>query len=146
MKKKPTSRPRIEDQRHYKKIGKLKKSIADQIHKPSVNIYVDDNHIKHIFNRHKDELEKIGFTPMMFVNAVVSNFNRIYKGHGNALQLVVWNGKANVAIVEINSALEKDFYEVKTAFVRKKRRFEKDVLLWKKSERNSFRAKGPTPF
>ena len=93
MKKKTVNRPQIEDQRHYKKIGKLKKSIADQIHKPSANIYVDDNHIKHIFNRHKDELEKIGFTPMMFVNAVVSNFNRIYKGHGNALQLVVWNGK-----------------------------------------------------
>jgi len=146
MKKKPANRPQIEDQKHYKKIGKLQKSIANKIHKPSANIYVDDNHIKHIFNRHKEELEKIGLAPMMFVNAVVSNFNRIYKGHGNALQLVVWNGSANVAIVEISSALEKDFYEVKTAFVRKKRRFVRDVLLWEKSERNSFRAKGPTPF
>ena len=65
MKKKTVSHPRIEDQAHYHKIGRLRKSIADQINKAPVNIYIDDNHLKHILIQHKKELAKIGFTPLI---------------------------------------------------------------------------------
>ncbi|MCL2414001.1 MAG: hypothetical protein FWC94_01955 [Bacteroidales bacterium] len=132
MKKRTTNRPQIEDQKHYKRIGRLRKSIADAIGKIPADIYIDDNHLKHILNRHKTDLAKFGFTPLMFVDAVVSNFNRIYQGDGDALQLVIWNGNAKVTIVEINSALKKEFYEVKTALTKEKRHLESKKLLWKK--------------
>jgi len=132
MKKKPANRPLIKDQKHYKKIGKLKKSIADKIGKETADIYIDENHLKHIFNDHKDELEKIGLTPLMFVDLVANNFNRIYKAKRNALFLVIWNGKAKVTIIELNFALQKSFYEVKTATVMRKDFFDKKILLWKK--------------
>ena len=36
--KTPTNHPRIEDQKHYKKIGRLRKSIADAIYQPAADI------------------------------------------------------------------------------------------------------------
>jgi len=132
MKTKTPNRPQIEDQRQYKKVGRLRKPIADLIGMTPANIYIDDNHLRHILNRHKTELAKFGFTPKMFVDVVVNNFNRIYQGNGNALQLVIWNGNAKVTIVEINSALQKEFYEVKTAFLKPKRQLENVKLLWEK--------------
>ncbi|MCL2413950.1 MAG: hypothetical protein FWC94_01690 [Bacteroidales bacterium] len=132
MKKTPTNRPRIEDQKHYKKIGKLKKTIADQIGRETADIYVCESHLKHIFNRHEAELASVGLTPQMFVDLVVINFNRIYKGVGNSLLLVLWNGKPKTTAIEMNYALQKGFYEIKTATVMRKDFFDKKTLLWKK--------------
>ena len=135
MKKKKISLSQVEDQVHYHRIGRLKKSVADQIHRRAADIYIDDNHLKHILLRHKDELEKVGLTPKMLVDLVVSNFNRIYKGHNESLQLVVWNGNAKVAIIEINSALKKEFYEVKTALIKAKENVNEADLLWVKKRK-----------
>ena len=60
MKKQTTPHPRIEDQGHYHKIGRLRKPIAEQIHRKSADIYIDDNHLKHIFAQHQKELERQG--------------------------------------------------------------------------------------
>ena len=131
--KKKTSRPRIEDQAHYQKIGRLRKPIAGEINKPSADIYVDDNHLKHILNEHKDDLAKVGLTPLMFVDVVVNTFNRIYKQKGRrSILLVHWNCVAKVSIIELNFALKDNFYEVKTAFIRDKDRFKDENLLWEK--------------
>ena len=132
MKKKKTTQSRIENQPHYTKVGRLRKSIATQIKRKAADIYIDDNHLKHVFIRHKDEIEQVGFTPSTFVDLVVNNFNRIYKGRENALQLVIWNGNAKVTIIEMNLALKKGFYEVKTATIKRKSHLENCVLLWKK--------------
>ncbi|MDR0438217.1 MAG: hypothetical protein LBH22_07965 [Bacteroidales bacterium] len=131
--KKKTTRPRIEDQRQYKKIGRLRKNIADQIRKPAANIYVDDNHLKHIFEKHTNELAKVGLTPEMFVDLVVNNFNRIYKSNNReSILLVQWNGTPKVAVIELNLAFKDRFYEIKTAFVKTKVSFKNLKLLWKK--------------
>jgi hypothetical protein len=130
--KKKTSLPRIEDQAHYRKVGRLRKPVADEIGKPAANIYVDENHLKHIFINHKNELAQIGFTPIMFLDTVLNNFNRIYKGNRNALILVKWNGTPKVAVIELNLALRKGFYEVLTAYVRAKGSFKNAQLLWEK--------------
>ncbi|MCL2416309.1 MAG: hypothetical protein FWD02_00030 [Bacteroidales bacterium] len=132
MKKTQISHPRIEDQKHYKKIGKLRKAIATHIGRKSADIYIDENHLKHILLRHKSELAKIGFTPETFLNFVLNGFNRIYKGKRDALVLVVWNGVPKVAVIELNLALKKEFYEVLTAFIRTKSMFKKENLLWQK--------------
>ncbi|MCL2681942.1 MAG: hypothetical protein FWE63_00485 [Bacteroidales bacterium] len=132
MKKKTTTQPRIEDQAHYYKVGRLRKSVAEQIRRVAADIYISENYLKHIFNRHKKELEGIGITPKVFVDLVVSNFNRIYKGTGRSILLVLWNGKPKVVAVELNFALKKEFYEVKTATVMRKEFFNDRNLLWKK--------------
>jgi len=132
MKKKLTTQPRVEDQRYYRKIGKLKKSVADAIGKECTNIYISDNHLKHIFIKHKNEIAQVGLTPLAFVDLVVGKYNRIYKGRRSALQLVVWNGSAKVVIIELNLALENNFYEVVTATIKRKSNLKDHDLLWKK--------------
>jgi len=133
MKQKQTAnRSRIEEQRHYRKVGRLSPTIAKAIRRKSADIYIDENHITHIFNRHEKELASIGFTPMMFLNAIINNFNRVYKGNRNALILVKWNGVPKVVIIELNLALKEGFYEVLTALIRAKKSLKTKDLLWQK--------------
>ncbi|MDR0436806.1 MAG: hypothetical protein LBH22_00735 [Bacteroidales bacterium] len=131
--KKKTTHTRIKEQRQYQKIGRLRKSIADKIGKPAADIYIDDNHLKHIFNQHKNELAKIGLTPLMFVNLVIDKFNRIYKQESRqSFFLVQWNCIAKVTVIELNFAFKNGFYEIKTAFTRDKKNFKKENLIWEK--------------
>jgi len=126
------NRPRIEDQRHAKKLGRLSPAIAKAIRRKPADIYITENYVKHIFNRHVEELRAIGFTPFDFAKEVVARFNRIYRGTGNSILLVKWNGAAKVAAIELNLAFRKEFYEVKTAQIRDKGNLKADRLMWKK--------------
>ncbi len=122
----------IEHQSHYQKIGRLRKPIADHIGRKPADIYIDENHLKHIFSRHKEDLAKIGLTPQMFIDLVVNNFNRIYKGSGQSILLVEWSGAPKIVAIELNLAFRKGFYEVKTAFMKPKNKFKQEYLLWEK--------------
>ena len=132
MKPNTTPHPRIEDQGHYHKIGRLRKPIAEHIRRKSADIYIDDNHLKHIFAHHKDELAMVGQTPRMFVDLVVNHSNRIYLSNKDSLYLVRWNCVPKVAVIELNLAFKNGFYEVKTAFIKSKHTFKNLKLLWKK--------------
>jgi len=132
MKKKTANRPQIEDQPHAKKLGRLSQSVAKTIGKKSADIYITENYIKHIFNRHIEELRAVGYTPFDFAKEVVTGFNRIYKGAGESILLVKWNGTPRVAAIELNFAFQKEFYEVKTAQIRAKANMKNLVLLWEK--------------
>jgi len=127
-----TTRPQIEDQAHVKKLGRLSPTIAKAIRRKSADIYITENYIKHIFNRHIEELRAIGYTPLEFAKEVVVGFNRIYKGAGNSILLVKWNGTPKVAAIELNLAFRKEFYEVKTAQIRAKANMKNLELLWQK--------------
>ena len=131
-KKRPTAKrtPTIEAQAHYQKVGRLRKPIADAINRKAADIYISDNHLKHIFNKHRAELELVGLTPKIFVDLVVSGFNRIYKGVENSLWLVIYNGSSQVVVIDMNYALKKGFYEVKTATVVNKNNLKSKELLW----------------
>jgi hypothetical protein len=124
---------KIQEQIHYTKVGRLRKPIADQIRRKSADIFIDENHLVHIFNRHRLELEQVGLEPKMFVNLVVNNFNRIYKGKGTSILLVLWNGNPKVTAIEMNYALKNGFYEVRTATVMRKEFFNDNALLWTKN-------------
>jgi len=132
MKKTPTTSPKIEDQRHVQKLGRLSQSIAKAIRKKSADIYITENYIKHIFNNHIEQLRAIGYTPFDFVKEVVNGFNRIYQGSGDSILLVKWNGAAKVAAIQLNLAFRQEFYEVKTAQIRAKGGLKDEKLLWKK--------------
>jgi hypothetical protein len=130
--KKTANHPRIEDQAHAKKLGRLSQSVAKAIRRKSADIYITESYTKHIFNRHIGELRAIGYTPLDFAKEVIVGFNRIYKGAGNSILLVKWNGTPKVAAIELNLAFRKEFYEVKTAQIRAKANMKNLKLLWQK--------------
>jgi len=122
----------IEEQSQYKKVGRLRKPVAVAIGLPPANIYLYEKQLKHIFHRHEKDLAYFGLTPKIFVDLVVGGFNRIYKGSGSSILLVLWNGKPKVVAIELNFALKKNFYEVKTASVYRKEFFCNKQQLWEK--------------
>ena len=125
----------IKEQKQYEKVGRLRKSVADAIGRKAADVYIDQNHLRHVFNKHKDDLAQLGLTPKMFVDLVVTGFNQIYKAQRNALYLVIQNGKSNVVVIEMNYAFKKGFYEVKTATVMRKDFFNGKELLWERKKK-----------
>ena len=121
--------------RALRKVGRLRKPVADAIGREAADIYIDQNHLRHIFNKHQEDLAQLGLTPKMFVDLVVKGFNQIYKAKRQALYLVMQNGKLNVVVIEMNYALKKGFYEVKTATVIRKDFFNSKELLWEKKKK-----------
>jgi hypothetical protein len=115
---------------NYAKVGRLSQPVAKIIRRKAADIYIDDNHLRHIELKHGKELAAIGFDAMTFVRLVVKSYNRIYKGTGNSLQLVIYNGKPKVTAIELNLVLKNGFYEVKTATTMKKSYLKEDNLLW----------------
>ena len=120
----------IKEQEQYERIGRLRKPIADSIGRKAADIYLDHNHLRHVFSKHREDLAELGLTPKVFIDLVVNGFNRIYKGTGHSLLLVIWNGKAKVVAIELNFALKKEFYEVKTATIYRKDFFKDENLMW----------------
>ena len=113
------------------KVGRLKMTIARKIKKKCADIYLTPNYLKHIERRHKTELEKVGFTAVDFVKAVVKSYNQIRKGSSDSILLVIFNGDLNYT-AGIDLCLSGDHWEVKTAEPRKKEDIIKRKLLWEK--------------
>ncbi len=121
--------------KHGNKVGRITQPIARIIRRKSANIYLTDNYIRHIFNNHAEQIEALGYTPKEFVILVMKDFNRIYKGNGNSLLLVKWNGSPKVVAIELNYSLKNKFYEVKTAQIRAKNSFNSKALMWEKQKK-----------
>jgi hypothetical protein len=117
---------------NYIRVGRLSLPVAKTIRRKAADIYIDDNHLRHIENFHNRELAALGFDALTFVKLVVSNYNRIYKGAESSLLLVIYNGKPKVTAIELNLILRQGFYEVKTATVMSKMFLQKKELLWLK--------------
>ena len=114
-----------------KKIGRLGQSIARQIHKKCANIYITNDHIVHISNVHKKELEQIGMSAFDYVKFVVDNYNQIRQGSADSLLLVVYNDKlSHTAAIALNYSIKDGFWEVKTAQPRRASEIKKKKLLW----------------
>jgi len=122
----------IKEQEHYQRVGRLRKPIADSIGRKAADIYVSENHLMHIQLEHGAQLATMGLTPMSLIGIVLGDFNRVYKGSGHSLLLVVYGEKAKLIAVELNFAFRREFYEVKTAFIASLRFLRDDKLLWKK--------------
>ncbi len=110
-------------------------TIARAIHQKSADIFVSENHLKHIGNKHANELRQIGLTAKDLVSYVCQNFNQIRKGSGNSILLVVYNAKLPfVAAIELNLGLRNEFWEVKTAEPRRTSAVDKKALLWQEAK------------
>ncbi len=113
------------------KVGRLKMTIARKINKKCADIYLMPNYLKHIERRHKTELEKVGFSVVDFVKAVIKSYNQIRKGSGDSILFVIFNGDLNYT-AGIDMCLSGDHWEVKTAEPRKTEDIIKRKLLWEK--------------
>ncbi|MDX9696482.1 MAG: hypothetical protein RBT49_11890 [Bacteroidales bacterium] len=104
----------------YYKLGRLNKTVADKAKIKAADIYIDRNHILHIQKEHAKELESLGIKALDFVQTIVNNYNQIRKGTGDSILLIVYhNDLHNTAAMQLNYAVDKEFWEVKTAQPRK---------------------------
>lgn len=51
----------------YLKVGRISKRISDEAHIKSAYVYISQNHITHISNKHKKELINIGLSALDFI-------------------------------------------------------------------------------
>ena len=115
----------------YIRVGRLKMNIAKAAHLKSADIYVSENYIKHIENKHHVELTKIGFTAFDFVTHICDKYNQIREGSDDSYLLVLYNEKLPyVASISLNYSLKNGFWEIKTAEPRRCSTIQKRALIW----------------
>ncbi len=74
-------------------------SVARKAGLQCADIYLSDTYLKHISNKHKREIEKVGLTPEDFVRYIVKEYNRIVSGSEGSIMLVVYR-KAKDCIMQ----------------------------------------------
>ncbi|MDR1739595.1 MAG: hypothetical protein LBR45_02425 [Bacteroidales bacterium] len=119
----------------FTKVGRITMPIARAARMKAADIYVDENHIKHIYNNHGKELQQLGFSAFEMVRTIVSSFNRIYKAPRNGFYIVVYskdNRKTKSAVIELNYSVKKEFYEIKNSAPYRTEFFNNRSLLWEK--------------
>lgn len=115
------------------KVGRLNARIAKTIGVPCADIFLSDNHKRHILNTHKVEMEQLGIGVLHYVIGIVGGFNQIRKGSGNSLLLVVFIKEASshaVAAIDLCYQPKQDVWEIKTAEPRNTADVLKRKLLW----------------
>lgn len=128
-----TLRKNIQNDQSFINIGFLKKDVAKAIGITPGYIKVSANYLKHIKNKHGDQLKYFGFSPKDFLKFIVENFNQVYKGSGDSYLLVVYDEiYPKVLAIELNIIIKEKFWEVKTAQPRRCNFFNKKTLLYKK--------------
>ncbi len=119
------------DNKPYK-VGRIKmNSWATQCLK-ATDIVVYDSELVHIYKNHGKELSGLGFSAYDYVQLIVTNFRRIYKGSGDSFILVVPRKKtSSSAAIElhIESIDNKEVYKIKTANPIKNERLSSKILL-----------------
>lgn len=117
----------------YTKVGRLKSTIARQAHLKCADIYVSENEIKHIENKHSVELEQLGLSADVYVKTIINNFNEIREGANGSILLVIFekdNEFHNTAALTLNYSIEEGFWEVKTAQPRNTKNLLKKKKIW----------------
>lgn len=122
---------------NYRKIGRIKYSIYKQCYVKSADIYISENQIKHIENKHGNELAKVGMSALEFITMVCNQFNQIRKTRDGVILVIYNENLSYTAIIELQYLGDKDFWEVKTAGPRRTPTVEKKVLIWEAAKHTS---------
>lgn len=121
---------------NYIKVGRVSYSVYKQCHIKSADIYITENQIKHIQNKHGNELSKVGLSALEFVSMVCNQFNQIRETR-DGYMLVVYNTNLSyTAIIELQLC-NKEYWEIKTAGPRRTPTVEKKVLIWEAAKHTS---------
>lgn len=122
----------------YKKVGRITMTVARKAHIKAADIYVSENYLRHITNRHTSELAELGISAFDFVTLICNNFNQVRKGSGDSYLLVIYNPDLPlVAAISLNFSVRKGFWEIKTAEPRRCSTVEKSALIWEAAKHTS---------
>ena len=117
----------------YIKVGRLKAHIASAAHLQCADIYVSENQLLHIKNKHNAELEQLGLTAEVYVKTIIENYNEIREGSNNSILLVVFEEgceEHNTAAISMNYSVDNGFWEVKTAQPRNTKNLLRKKKIW----------------
>lgn len=115
------------------KVGRLRMTIARAIGRRCADIYISDNHLKHIANAHSKELAQLGIGALENVKLVTASYNQIRQGSGTSLLLVIYSEEHHhTAAIDLNYSTKKGVWGMKTAQPRRNRDIDNRKLLWKK--------------
>lgn len=107
-------------------------TVARQAHIKAADIVIDPNHIRHIDNEHKAELEALHISALLYVKTIANFFTEIRQRPRNAVLLVMENDSRpdDTLTAELTLNERTQQWEVRTAQPRSD--VEKDKLLWRK--------------
>ena len=107
-------------------------TIAREAHIKAADIVVDENHLVHIGNEHKSQLQPLGLNAFDYIKIVLEQFSEIREAERNAVLIVKRNqGRVNdTVIIELTLNSKLHLWEVRTAEPRRKVSDKK--LLWSK--------------
>jgi hypothetical protein len=122
------------------KVGRITMTIARQAHIKAADIVVDRNHLIHIENEHKTQLQPLGLNAFDYIKIVLTQFTEIREAERNAVLMVKQNQDRpkDTVIIELTLNSKLHLWEVRTAEPRRKVSDKK--LLWRKG--NGKPAKG----
>ncbi len=80
----------------FTKVGRITMPIAKAARMKAADIYVDENHIKHVAGKHKRELSQLGISAVDIVKLVASSFNRIYKADRGCFFIVIFQKNIDI--------------------------------------------------
>lgn len=118
------------------KVGRIKMPVARAAHIKCADIVVSGQGLQHIYLRHGEELEKLGYSPLQFVKYVAANYNQIWHENADKVIISISCGIHKKAmVIELSKSLEngKNQWKVLTAFYSKREYFKNKKMLWQKS-------------
>lgn len=109
-------------------------NVAKKAHIKCADIMINNDHVWHIQQKHRKELEMLGIDALCFVKLIASEFSEIREAPEQALDLVVENniGKKFAAVVTLNYNYSKKFWEIRTAIPVRTAVIKSRKLLWKR--------------
>ena len=101
----------------FSKVGRITMTIARQAHIKAADIVVDKNHLVHIENKHKNQLQPLGLSAFDYVKIVLAQFTEIREAERNAVLIVKQNqGRPkDTVVIELTLNDKLHLWEVRTA-------------------------------
>lgn len=119
----------------YKRVGRIKMTVAHKAKIKAGDIVVHPNYIRHIELAHAEELESLGISAVDYISIIANNFTQIRKGSGDSILLVVKNNHKNdVLALQLTPLIDdkgKELWEIHTSQPRNKFS-QNQTVLWEK--------------
>lgn len=118
-------------------VGQITKTVAREAGIQSGKIVLSDYYVRHITERHLNQISELGTNPVDFVKNAVKSFNRIYIGSNGSYLLVVYpeySKRTYVIAIKLKYYTKKGLWEVATAQPRDKSKIKNLKVIWKKTK------------
>lgn len=118
----------------YIRLGEVSDIVSRHTCLKSAPIVIDNEHLRHIARKHKEELKQLGIGPLDYVQLIVDKYNEIRKGDEDSILLVIAREKGinDLAVVDLEyvKTNKSDYWVVKSAYPIRTSELRKKKLLW----------------